>query len=86
MKKLLLLAYIILSGGMLFSQIDSTILYDAILSGGYIANTIRPAPWFGTIPNEVSTGIVTALFSFLYGLFYRKREIKKLKKNGKLTD
>lgn len=84
MKKLFLLSMLLLTGTCIIAQItpsDSSAIIEHLQYGYSIANAIRPQPWFKGVPNEVISGIVTAISSLILGLLARKREKKKIKKS-----
>jgi len=86
MKKALLFIYIILSGTAIFAQVDSAQLINALQIGGSIANTVQPNDWIQGVPNSLVSVIVTTIVSAVYGLFHRRKTLKKLRREGKLND
>lgn len=87
MKKILLIAYIVISTSTLFANIDSTKVITGIKTTteavAAVVNVV--APQYSALV-VVVFGAISSIFSLTFAFFHRKTTLKKWKKEGKLNE
>jgi hypothetical protein len=87
MKKILLIAYIVLSTSTLFATIDSTKVITGINTTAEAVTGIVSivAPQYSALI-VVVFGAVSSIFSLTFAFLHRKATLKKWKEQGKINE